>query len=407
MALYLYKGYKKNGEKVQDEIEAGSHQEVVLKLKARQIIPVLIKEVDHKGDVATFLNRFRRRSIGLEDMEMFWAKLALLLKHKVRITQALDVAARGAGNDLMQKRIRQLGEQIRHGRQFSEALEEWSDILSPVYHSLVRVGEASGSMDSVAAAIAEDLKMKRDLKKKVEQALVYPVIVCLASIGSILFIFNFVIPQFADLFENLAVMPFYTRIMLATGEFIRKWQGWIGLGGLAGILFYRYGTPGRLLRDFKSQLMRVGALLPLVGPLQDNGAMLRFASVMSLLLKNGVRVNEALQEAADTLVGTGKVRAVVAVRNQVRRGDSLADSLYAAGILDESLVSIIEAGEKTGSLGGVFEEIASRLKSEYEIRIQKLTTLLEPLMILVMGGVVGAIVVTMLLSIMSINEGII
>ena len=147
--------------------------------------------------------------------------------------------------------------------------------------------------------------------------------------------------------------------------------------------------------------------MPVFGPLRDCGAMLRFASVMGLMLKNGVKVNEALQEAADTLNDSDKSMAVVAVRNQVRKGDSLADALYSAGILDESLVSIIEAGEKTGSLGTVFEEIAMRLKSEYESRIQKLTSLLEPLMILVMGGVVGAIVVTMLLSILSVNEGIV
>jgi len=214
MAHFLYKGYKKSGEKVQDEIEAGTRQEVVQKLKKLQIIPVLIKDADRKDDIVAILKRFGQRSISLEDQEMFWAKLALLLKHKVRITQALDVAARGAANELLQKRIRGLGEQVRHGRQFSEALKEWDDILNPVYHSLVKVGEASGSMENVAAAIAEDLKMKRDLKKQVEQALVYPVIVCIACIGSILFIFNFVIPQFADLFENLASMPLYTKIIM-------------------------------------------------------------------------------------------------------------------------------------------------------------------------------------------------
>jgi len=407
MAHFLYKGYKKSGEKVQDEIEAGSRQEVVQKLKKLQIIPVLLKETDRKDDIVAILNRFARRSISLEDQEMFWAKLALLLKHKVRITQALEVAARGASNEQLQKRIRGLGEQVRHGRQFSEALKEWNDILSPVYHSLVKVGEASGSMENVAAAIAEDLKMKRELKRQVEQALVYPVIVCIACIGSILFIFNFVIPQFADLFENLASMPLYTKIMLETGAFVRKWQGWIGLSGLGVVLFFKFGASAAISRRIKETLIRIGAAMPVFGPLRDCGAMLRFASVMGLMLKNGVKVNEALQEAADTLNDSDKSMAVVAVRNQVRKGDSLADALYTAGILDESLVSIIEAGEKTGSLGVVFEEIAMRLKCEYESRIQKLTSLLEPLMILVMGGVVGAIVVTMLLSILSVNEGIV
>jgi len=407
MAHFHYKGYKKNGEKIQDEIEAENRQEVVEKLKKMLIIPVRIKEADRKDDIVAILNRFSHRSISLEDQEMFWAKLALLLKHKVRITQALDVAARGAGNELLQKRIRGLGEQVRHGRQFSEALKEWNDILNPVYHSLVKVGEASGSMDNVAAAIAADLKMKRELKRQVEQALVYPVIVCIACIGSILFIFNFVIPQFADLFENLASMPLYTKVMLETGVFVRKWQGWIGMFGLGGILFFKYGASAAISRRIKESLIKFGAVMPIFGPLRDSSAMLRFASVMGLMLKNGVKVNEALQEAADTLNDIDKNRAVIAVRNQVRKGDSLAAALYTAGILDESLVSIIEAGEKTGSLGTVFEEIAMRLKTEYETKIQKLTSLLEPLMILIMGGVVGAIVVTMLLSILSVNEGIV
>ena len=406
MALYLYKGYKKDGEKIQDEIEARNRQEAVSKLKRLQLIPVSLEEADRKDDIKVILSRFRRQRITLEDQEMFWAKVALLLKHKVRIIQALEVAARGTGNEAMQKRIRRLAGQVRQGRQFSEALKDWDDILNPVYHSLVKVGEASGSMDSIAAAIASDLKMKRDLKKQVEQAMVYPVIVCLACVGSILFIFNFVIPQFADLFENLPRMPTYTKIMLATGEFVRRWQGWIGAGLVGGVLFYRYGGSAAFSRRLKQYLLQFGASVPLLGPLQNNGAMLRFASVMGLMLKNGVKVNDALQEAAETLAGSARGRAVVAVRNQVRRGVSLAGALYAAGILDESLVSIIEAGEKAGSLGPVFEEIESRLKSEYEARIQKMTTMLEPLMILIMGGVVGAIVVTMLLSILSINEGI-
>ena len=407
MVQFNYEGYRESGEKVTGKIISENQEIAIVKLKKEGILPVQLTD-DIAGGVK-FEKLFligRSDRIKSDDLELFWSKIALLLKHGVRINQALKAIYKGTPEGGMKKRIAKVNELVRQGETFSSTLVQWDDIQSPLYRSLVKVGELSGTMEVVAKAIADDLSFNKELQKKIEQALIYPSAVMFACLASILFIYNFVVPQFADLFTNMKSVPIYTVVMLKTGEIVRVWQWWIGLAVVMLVVGAKTGFLDKQLKFIGAKAKAGLQKLPgakLIFETLDN---LRFASVMALMLSQGVRINEALGEASESMSNWRRRRVIGNVRNQVRNGAGLAQSLGKEELFDESFISIIEAGERTGSLAQVFIEIKERLRGDYEASIHKLVTLMEPLIVMIMGVVVGGIVIVMLLSILSVNEGI-
>lgn len=407
MVQFNYKGYRDSGEKVVGKVISENRDVAIGKLKREGIIPVeLTINITGGLKLEKLFLVGRRGRIKSDDLELFWSKIALLLKHGVRINQALGAVYKGTPEGGLKKRIANINELVRQGETFSSTLKQWDDIQSPLYRSLVKVGELSGTMGVVAKAIADDLSFNKELRKKIEQALIYPSAVMFACLASILFIYNFVVPQFADLFNTMESVPIYTAIMLKTGEIIRVWQWWIGLVVMVLVVGRKTVFLQKPLKLVINKGKEIIQKLPGTRVMFETLDSLRFASVMALMLSQGVRINDALGEACESMSNERRRKIVRNVRNQVRSGGGLAQSLEKEELFDESFISIIEAGERTGSLAQVFVEIKERLRDEYEGRIHKLITLMEPLMVMIMGVIVGGIVIVMLLSILSVNEGI-
>jgi general secretion pathway protein F len=399
MPRFRYRGFDAAGGRVDGTIEAPQLDAARADLQGRGLLLSDLAPAE-KGDWRASLGLVSDR-VTIADLEFLTAELSLLLESGVRIDRGVAILQRAATRPGPQRLLAALSNDLKQGRQFSEAAAAHPEIFDPLYVNLIALGEASGRLPDVFRNLAEDLRFRRDLRQKIVQASVYPLVVLGVCVMSLLFIFNFVVPNLATLFADAKELPWYTSALLGASAFVAQWQWLLIVGVVAGgavvwqnrtrpwVLDWRdrllIGTPG--IRDATAMVERI-----------------RFAGGLGLMLEAGLPVDRAL------LLATGNVRHAVLRRevgiavDKVRRGEQLSVVLRQTRLFPDFYASLIEVGEESGELARVFGEIARRSRDAFSSWAQRLTTLLEPLLILVMGLIVGAVVVVMMLSITSVSD---
>jgi len=259
----------------------------------------------------------------------------------------------------------------------------------------VGIGEATGRLADAFSELSANLAFHKEVASKTRQALIYPCVIFIVCILSVVFLFNFVVPRFETLFSRMANPPLATQMLLHLSWFFRKTQ-W---GFLAGAFVLPIRNP--VFRSMGDELM---LRLPISRKLAYTLENLRFASSMSILLHNGVLLVDALEYAIQS-IGNHQIRKrLLTVRNEVKQGQRLSDAMNRTGFLPDIYSGVLEVGEQAGNLVDVFRDMEQRTRTSYEQSLTNLITLIEPVMIVVMGGVVGSIVVVMLLSIVSLQQ---
>jgi general secretion pathway protein F len=399
MPRFRYRGFDAAGGRVDGTIEAPQLDAARADLQGRGLLLQEIAPAE-QGDWRATLGLVSDR-VTLAELEFLTAELSLLLESGVRIDRGVAILQRAATRPGPQRLLSALSNDLKQGRQFSEAAAAHPEIFDPLYVNLIALGEASGRLPDVFKGLAEDLRFRRDLRHKIVQASVYPLVVLGVCVLSLLFIFNFVVPNLATLFADAKELPWYTALLLNTSTFVTQWQ-WLLIAGLAiggAVVWQNRSRPWVL--DWRDRL--------LVGTpgVRDATAMverIRFAGGLGLMLDAGLPVDRAL------VLATGNVRHAVLRRevgiavDKVRRGEQLSVVLRQTRLFPDFYASLIEVGEESGELARVFGEIARRSRDAFSSWAQRLTTLLEPLLILVMGLIVGAVVVVMMLSITSVSD---
>jgi general secretion pathway protein F len=399
MPRFRYRGFDAAGGRVDGTIEAPQLDAARADLQGRGLLLQEIAPAE-QGDWRATLGLVSDR-VTLAELEFLTAELSLLLESGVRIDRGVAILQRAATRPGPQRLLSALSNDLKQGRQFSEAAAAHPEIFDPLYVNLIALGEASGRLPDVFKGLAEDLRFRRDLRQKIVQASVYPLVVLGVCVLSLLFIFNFVVPNLATLFADAKELPWYTALLLNTSTFVTQWQ-WLLIAGLAiggAVVWQNRSRPWVL--DWRDRL--------LVGTpgVRDATAMverIRFAGGLGLMLDAGLPVDRAL------VLATGNVRHAVLRRevgiavDKVRRGEQLSVVLRQTRLFPDFYASLIEVGEESGELARVFGEIARRSRDAFSSWAQRLTTLLEPLLILVMGLIVGAVVVVMMLSITSVSD---
>ena len=399
MEKFVYLAYDGAGAKHEGELIAVNVESAKFKLKELGLIPVKIDQADRAAGKAKIFLQFNPRP-GFSDVEFFTSQLSLLLKNGIKIDRALETTKKGIKNKRFRKIVDDLYDDIRKGRSLSTSLEKNPDVFDPLYVSIVKIGEATGRLADVFADLATNLNFRQKISAKTRQAMIYPSIIFIVCVLSVLFIFNFIVPKFSILFSDTN-LPVYTNILLGTADIFRTYQ-FIMLAAFIGfiILFMQTSKKKRLKRLTDALALK----LPLVKQLCYTLENLRFASSLAILLKSGVVISEALDYAVKSVGNIFLRKRLMIVKDEIKKGGKLSEAMAKIDFLPDRFEPLLEVGEQTGNLSEVFSEMEQRLRTIYEERVTGLITVIEPVMILIMGIVVGSVVVVMLLSMVSITD---
>jgi general secretion pathway protein F len=400
MARFRYVGFDPSGARVSGVVESERLELARDDLRGRG---VLVSEL-----AADSAGRDWRESLGLQsdkvrldDLEFLTAELSLLLDSGVRIDRAIGILQRSAKSGAVGTLLAGLSNELKQGRQLSEAVADQPGVFDPLFVNLVAVGEESGRLPDVFRRLSEDLRFRRDVRQKVIQASSYPLVVLSVCIVALLFIFNFVVPNLTTLFADAKELPWYTTALLGASEFMQRWQLIlaVAVAALVALLWQARGNPAVI--EWRERLA-LGS--PLLRSATTTVERIRFASGLGMMLESGVPVDRALQLATGS-IRHGQLRRETQIAvEKVRRGEQLSGSLRQTRLFPDFYASLLEVGEESGHLGKVFTEVARRSRDDFSAWTQRLTTLLEPLLILIMGLIVGGVVVIMMLSITSVAD---
>ena len=401
MPTFSYKAKQGPGRTVEGEISAENHPSAVAKLERMGLSPVSLEEVTGGKRVA----RQKRHRVRGREITIFTRQLAGLLRAGVPILRALTTIQQQTENASFQVVIRDIAGGVRDGRTFSESLARFPALFPDLYVNMVRSGESAGLLDEILLRLAEARESDDELKARVVSAIAYPALVLAVGAVSVFVILAFFLPRIVHLFDGMAqALPLPTRMVLGVSSVFSHYWGWlIVVMGLAVLLGRRYlkTEAGRLAVD--GYVLR----LPVIGNFARDTDVVRFARTLSLLVKAGISVDRALALAGNTLANRRLRDAIVAAAEEtVRQGSTIADGFKRRPEIPEFVTNMVAVGEESGRLDEVLVEVAAFYQRELDRDLRHVTTLLEPILILLIGLVVGFIIFAMLLPIFQIGQTI-
>jgi general secretion pathway protein F len=389
---YRYKAYDKQGKLVQGTELGKSELDVTVKLKKQSLIPL---------EVTTLAQTKKVGRVTGAVIEETTSQLSLLLKSGLKIDKALEVLAENAPNAKIQSILEEVGIGVKQGRELWRCMSEHPTAFPNLYVEMVKIGEASGRLTEVFAKLAENLKFQRELSKKITQAMVYPMFILLVCVVSLVAIFNFVVPSMSGLFESLQEIPVYTQLLLDVSGFVQSYQVHMLAALVVAVIAFIKASEKP---DFRKRVDGFLAAFPLTRNAVLLVERIRYSASMELMLTSGVDLAKSMSMSTASVKSDALQSQLSKAHDDVSQGRSLVESLSGIQLFDPISLSLIRVGEETGQTGLVFGEINSRSRNQFETWMLKLTAMLEPLMIVIMGGIVGSVVIIMLLSIVSVND---
>lgn len=395
MTLYKYQAYDHDGHFCSGEIEANDQAEAQRLLSEKGINPIKLSSAE--GLAVSLFNA----RVSVDDIEFFTAEISLLLESGVKIDRGIGIIAKSKSNSALRQLLKELEGDLKQGIALSSSLEKYPQHFDALYINLVKIGEETGTLASVFRRLANDLKFRKDLKRKTQQALTYPSVILFVCVACIVFVFNFIVPQLSTLFESAKELPVYTQILLSTSNFFIQYQIFFPFVLIAVALGFKQALAQPAS---KLALERLMLKMPVSSKMVLLLERIRFNSSMAMMVSSGVQIDRALLLAAES-VKNGQIRSeLLTIQKQIRQGAKLTETLSKSSVYPDFFISLLEVAEESGNMAIAFDEIANRSKSEFEGWTTKVTNLLEPMLILAMAGIVGSVVIIMLLSIVSIND---
>ncbi len=398
MASFIYKARNVQGESIHGIIDAADENKAASAIEHLGLIPIQISH--NTGSYSGSFMQFRIKRISRQELLIFTRQLSTLIATGAPLITSIQNVADQAQNPRFKQILGSIVSSLESGVSFSESLAQYPDIFGDLYVSLIKVGEAGGLLDKVLARLAELSVQEIDLRSRITSALVYPAV--LASVAFIIvnFVLVAVLPKFTAIFEaSSAKLPLPTRALLGLSYLARNYWWLMALAAvfILNALRNYYRTPdGR--RYFDSLFLR----LPLFGPLTLKVMVSRLARSIAALTKSGVPVLEALTVVETTVSNVVLQNMIKDTRAAISSGQSLTEPFKASGLFPPMVIQLINTGESTGRLDKMFDQIADFYEPEIEFTIRNLTSLLEPIMLLVMGTVVVFIALSVLLPIFNL-----
>lgn len=404
MAFYQYRAADHAGKVIEGVMEADGEQSVIARLREMGCVPLRIALPGERtaGGSRQQLALFAKRRVNQQQLLQFTRELATLLAAGLPLDRSLSILGNLFEGAEMTKVLRALVEAVRAGKSLASAMGEHPDVFPRIYVNMIRAGEAGGVMEAVLRYLTEYMESTIALKEDIKSALIYPAFLATAAGASLIVLFLFVIPRFSAIFKNIGQsLPWITRVVIGFSELLSQY-GWVILlvilASAAGVIFYVRTPEGR------SEWDRMSLRAWLIGDLVQKFETARFARTLAALLRGGVPLLEALGTVQGVLGNRLLARAVGQVQVRVREGKGMARPLVESGLFPPLALNMIAVGEETGKLDGMLAEVANFYDQEVKRTTKRLTSLLEPALILAMGLIIAIVVISMLLAIFSIND---
>jgi general secretion pathway protein F len=403
MPLYHYKAVSPDGNVLEQEISCDSEHEVIVSIREAGQIPVQVVEV-RTGSLSTLLKfRFRsQKKIGTRAILAFTQELASLLEAEIPLDRCLAIMNEIRDASSGAEMVTDIQQAVRSGQSLSQALKAQQDVFPNFYVSMVRTAESSGDLSGGLQRLLEYMERSSALRDQVVSAMIYPAILAVVSLLSLLLILTFVVPQFATMFEDMgSALPMVTRMVLSVSTFVQDWGVLVLVGLVVAFLLLRHflARP-EMRRTLDSRILKV----PVIGELIVKLEVARFSRSLGTLLEGGVPLLSSLTTASAVLGNQVLVEAVQVASQSVSSGKRLVDPLLATGAFPKLALQMIKVGEETGNLHGMLLKVANVYDREVAVATQRLLALLEPLMIVLLGIAVAFIVLSVLVGITSVND---
>ncbi len=404
MAAFDFVALDGNGREKKGVLEADTARMARSQLRAQQLTPLEISESSAKAKLTSSSNSKGnfRGSISTTELSLITRQIATLTGSGTPLDEALAAVGKQTDKQKIKSLVLSVRSKVVEGHSFAAALSDYPKVFPEIYRATVAAGEQSGHLDGVLERLAEYLENRQATQATVKKALIYPSMLVIASIGIVAFLLGYVVPQVVQVFDSMnQELPVLTTTMLALSAFVREW-GLIVLLTLV-VLFVVYKR-AMVNEGFKTRVHAFMLRLPIIGKLVRGFNASQFARTLSILSASGVPVLEALDIASQVITNRPMRKAVNTAAAQVREGAKLSGSLEKTGYFPPMMLHLLASGEESGKQDTMLEKAATHQEREVDSLISIFLGLFEPVIILIMGGAVLAIVLAILLPIFQMNQ---
>jgi len=402
MPTFSYRAKDTKGETIQGSMEAEAVHAVAARLQAMGYFPLNIRdETRERQRISGFFQGLRRSRLRTSDLTTFNRQLADLIGAGVTLVKALNIIVSQTPNEALREIVAQVSSDVQGGATLAQAMSKHPRAFSKLYVAMVRAGEAGGMLDNVLARLADFAESEQELRGRIQSMLIYPVIMVVVGIAAVAILMTVVMPRITRIYQDMnQALPGITQTLISISNFAGRfwWAVILGIAALVAAIWRFMKTPdGKTLID--TWLLQV----PVLGTLIQKREIACFARTFGALLRNGVSILPALEIVIEVMNNFVIRREVALIPQNISQGAGLANPLRNSKVFPAVVVNILAIGEETGRLPDVLQRVAQSYEVEVDRSVRALVSLIEPLIILVMGVVVGFIVVAMLLPIFSLD----
>src|SRR3954469_19029793 len=415
MATFAFEAMNSSGQEVKDEVEANDSQEAIAKIRQKGYFPTKVREKAGKKKV----QKKKEESLGGPTRKMpisiggvprkqlvtFTRQLSTLQDAGLPILRSLQILESQQKPGLLKAVIGGVADEVEGGGTLSDAMSKYPKAFDKLYVNMIAAGEAGGVLDLILARLADFMEKAARLKKKVIGAMIYPAVVISIAVGIVSMIMIVVIPKFEDIFKDFKLdLPTPTKILLGTSRWFANDYGWAYLIAapfvITGLIkLIKLSEGGRYGIDV------VKLKVPILGAILSKTAIARFTRTLGTLISAGVPILDAINITKETSGNEVFARALVKVHDAIREGESMADPLRATKVCDAIVVNMIDVGEETGDLDKMLLKVADNYDNDVDVLVGSLISILEPVMVVILGVIVGFIVIALFMPMITLIQG--
>lgn len=394
MPTFIWKGRTASGRVESGEMVAENQSEVLKALRTKKVIPVSVKP---KPKELSF-TLFGGRRLNTKDLAIFTRQFATMINAGLALMDCLDTLKKQVSKPGFRTVLTEIMEDIEGGATLADALARQKKSFSDLYINMVAAGEAGGALDTILLRLATYLEKTAEIIRKIRGAMIYPAMIAIVTVGAVAILLIFVIPIFAKMYAGMgAELPGLTRVILNISNFMRKFF-WIVIIAVVAIIvilrMYYRSENGKLVID--QTMLRI----PIFGDLIKKTALARFSRTLSTLLSSGVNILDALEITAKTSGNKVVENAIMNARNSIKEGETIAQPLsQEKRVFPPMVVQMVSIGEATGGIDDMLNKVADFYEGEVDSAVENLMAALEPIIVVVLGAIIGVIVVAMYLPI--------
>ena len=391
MAKFKYRAMGSEGNKITGDYEAASKDEVIAMITSNGYYPLMVQQIEESTKIE--LNLFAK--VTTKDIAIFCRQLYTMLDAGVSINKALSIMSGQIENKLLKEAVKEIEERVKKGEMLSEAMKKHQEIFPKLLIAMVQSGEISGNLDTMMLRMSNHYEKDTKINNKIKSAMIYPAVLSFVAVVAIMFIMIYVMPTFIEMFESEGVnLPFKTKMLLGLSGFL---SNNLLLILILTITIYVLFTYYKRTDQGIYTLSNLKLKLPVIGKLNKKIIVSRFTRTLSTLIASGVSLIHALPVVGEVLGNKVAEDALLKIKEEVVKGSGLSGPIRECGIFPEMLSSMVTIGEETGQLDEILNKTADFYDEEVEQAIIATTSLLEPILIVVMGVIIGFIVISVML----------